>query len=79
MIMNVAYHRLLKPQHVKDNYLSEYVRRFLKLNFTNRGIDAVNVMKKNPVVYSIIFLIQGYILYFVEMYSNFLITKKLSS
>ena len=46
MIMDVAYHRLFKPQHVKDNYLSEYSRRFLKLNFTNKGIDAVNVMKK---------------------------------
>lgn len=45
MIMDVAYHRLFKPQHVKDNYLSEYSRRFLKLNFSNKGIDAVNILR----------------------------------
>lgn len=43
MIMNVAYHRLFKPLQIRDGILFEYSRRFLKLNFTNKGIDAVNI------------------------------------
>ena len=43
MIMDVAHHRLFKPPRITDSTPSESCRRFLKLKFTNKGIDAVNI------------------------------------
>ena len=42
MIMDVAHHRLFKPPRITDSTPSESCRRFLKLKFTNEGIDAEN-------------------------------------
>ncbi|XP_056012425.1 uncharacterized protein LOC125681516 [Ostrea edulis] len=43
MIMDVAYHRLYKPARTMDDIPSKSCRQFLKLKFTNKGIDAVNI------------------------------------
>ena len=42
MIMDVAHHRLFKPPQINDNN-TETCRQFLKLKFSNKGIDAVNL------------------------------------
>ncbi|XP_055999877.1 uncharacterized protein LOC130046520 isoform X1 [Ostrea edulis] len=43
MIMDVAYHRLYKPARTMDDIPSKSCCKFLKLKFTNKGIDAVNI------------------------------------
>jgi hypothetical protein len=42
MIMDVAHHRLFKPPQINDNS-PEVCRQFLKLKFSNKGIDAVSL------------------------------------
>jgi hypothetical protein len=42
MIMDVAHHRLFKSPQINDNN-PETCRQFLKLKFSNKGIDAVNL------------------------------------
>ena len=42
MIMDVAHHKLFKPPQINDNN-TETCRQFLKLKFSNKGIDAVNL------------------------------------
>jgi hypothetical protein len=42
MIMDVVHHRLFKSPQINDHPPEER-RQFLKLNFSNKGIDAVNL------------------------------------
>jgi hypothetical protein len=42
MIMDVVHHRLFKPPQINDNP-PEACRQFLKLTFSNKGIDTVTV------------------------------------
>jgi hypothetical protein len=44
MIMDVAHHRLLKAPQINDNP-PEACRQFLKMKFSNKGIDDVNLIK----------------------------------
>ena len=41
IILDIAFNRLDKPKPIIDNITAE--RSFLKLKFTNKGIDAINI------------------------------------
>lgn len=43
MIMDIAYHRLFKPTQTENT--AHTPRYFFKLQFANKGIDAVNISK----------------------------------
>jgi hypothetical protein len=47
MIMDVAHHRLFKPPPINDNN-PETCHQFLKLKFSNKGIDVVNLSNILP-------------------------------
>jgi hypothetical protein len=45
MIIDVAHHRLFKPSQISYNP-PEVCRQFIKLKFSNNGIDAANFGNK---------------------------------
>jgi hypothetical protein len=76
MIMNVAHHRLFQPPQINDNN-REPCRLFLKLKFSNKGIDAVilsNILRHRKVQSYIpeymYFQVQINTLYFLQTYPN---------
>ena len=41
IILDIAHHRLFKPVSITENQKEK--RSFLKLNFANKGLDAINL------------------------------------
>ena len=43
VIMDIAHHRLFKPARFTEENAAKTIRLFLKLQYANKGIDAVNI------------------------------------